>query len=151
MSVYNSLDSIADELHKCMKCGNCMAVCPIYKETRQEVGVARGKISLVEYLLSGELDMTEKLADRFSLCTTCMACNTNCPCGARFDKIILAARAEAVRKKGLHPVKKIAFTALKMQRMFDFGMKTGSLFQGVALSTYHTKVIVSLGCVLTWV
>ncbi|MDR3543789.1 MAG: (Fe-S)-binding protein [Desulfosporosinus sp.] len=143
MSVYNSLDSITEELHKCMKCGNCMAVCPIYKETRQEVGVARGKISLVEFILSGEVDMTERMADRFSLCTTCMACNTNCPCGVRFDKIILAARAEAVRKQGLHPVKKIAFTALKMQRMFDFGMKAGSVFQGVALKNIpdrHSKL-----------
>jgi glycolate oxidase iron-sulfur subunit len=116
-----------------MKCGNCQAVCPIYKETRQEVGVARGKIGLAEAILSGEMEMTEGMADRFSLCTTCMACNNNCPCGVRFDKIILAARAEAVRKKGLHPVKKIAFTALKMQRMFDIGMKTGSVFQGVAM------------------
>ncbi|AFM40783.1 Fe-S oxidoreductase [Desulfosporosinus acidiphilus SJ4] len=133
MSVYDSLDSINEELHKCMKCGNCQAVCPIYKETRQEVGVARGKISLAEFILSGEAEMTEGMAERFSLCTTCMACNNNCPCGVRFDKIILAARAEAVRKKGLHPVKKIAFTALKMQRIFDMGMKTGSVFQGVAL------------------
>ncbi len=133
MSVYDSLDSITEELHKCMKCGNCQAVCPIYKETRKEVGVARGKISLAELILSGDAEMTEGMAERFSLCTTCMACNNNCPCGVRFDKIILAARAEAVRKKGLHPVKKIAFTALKMQRIFDFGMKTGSLFQGVAL------------------
>ncbi|MDQ7096796.1 (Fe-S)-binding protein [Desulfosporosinus sp. PR] len=133
MSVYDTLDSITEELHKCMKCGNCQAVCPIYKETRREVGVARGKISLAELILSGEAEMTEGMAERFSLCTTCMACNNNCPCGVRFDKIILAARAEAVRKKGLHPVKKIAFTALKMQRLFDFGMKTGSVFQGVAL------------------
>ncbi|MDR3602195.1 MAG: (Fe-S)-binding protein [Desulfosporosinus sp.] len=143
MSVYNSLDSITEELHKCMKCGNCQAVCPIYKETHQEVGVARGKISLVEYILSGEMDMTEGMAERFSLCTTCMACNTNCPCGVRFDKIILAARAEAVRKKGLHAVKKIAFTALKMQRVFDFGMKAGSIFQGVALKhipNRHSKL-----------
>ena len=143
MSVYNSLDSITEELHKCMKCGNCMAVCPIYKETRQEVAVARGKISLVEYLLSGEIEMTEGMANRFSLCTTCMACNTNCPCGVRFDKIILAARAEAVRKKGLQAVKKIAFTALKMQRMFDFGMKAGSIYQGLALKNIpdrHSKL-----------
>lgn len=139
MSVYDSLDSINEELHKCMKCGNCMAVCPIYKETRQEVGVARGKISLTEYILSGEIEMTKGMADRFSLCTTCMACNNNCPCGVRFDKIILAARAESVRKKGLHPVKKIAFTALKMQRMFDFGMKAGSIFQGVALKNIPSR------------
>ena len=143
MSVYDSLDSITDELRKCMKCGNCQAVCPIYKETRQESGAARGKISLLEYFKSGELDMTKGLADRFSLCTTCMACNTNCPCGVRFDKIILAARAEAVRKKGLHPVKKIAFGALKMQRVFDLGMKVGSVFQGLGLKNIpdrHSKL-----------
>ncbi|MHB8075568.1 (Fe-S)-binding protein [Desulfosporosinus fructosivorans] len=143
MSVYNSLDSITEELRNCMKCGNCQAVCPIYKETRQEVATARGKISLAEFILSGEIEMTAGMADRFSLCTTCMACNTNCPCGVRFDKIILAARAESVRKKGLHPVKKIAFTALKMQRVFDFGMKAGSIFQGVALKNIpnrHSKL-----------
>lgn len=133
MGIYSSLDSISEELNKCMKCGNCQAVCPIYKETRKEVGAARGKITLIETLLSGELEMTEGLADRLSLCTTCMACTTNCSCGVRFDKIILAARAAAVRKKGLHPIKKIAFNTIKMNRLFDFGMKAGSVFQGLAM------------------
>lgn len=143
MSVYDSLDSITEELRKCMKCGNCQAVCPIYKESRQEVGAARGKISLIEFILSGEIDMTKGLSERLSLCTTCNACSNNCPCGVRFDKIILAGRAEAVRKQGMHPVKKIAFTALKMQRMFDFGLKAGSIFQSVALKhipNRHSKL-----------
>ena len=143
MSVYDSLDSITEELRKCMKCGNCQAVCPIYKESRKEVGAARGKISLLEFFLSGELEMTKGLAERFSLCTTCMACNSSCPCGVRFDKIILAARAESVRKTGLHPVKKIIFAALKMQRVFDLGLKTGSIFQAVALKSIpnrHSKL-----------
>jgi glycolate oxidase iron-sulfur subunit len=139
VSVYDSLDSITEELRKCMKCGNCMAVCPIYKETHREVAVARGKISLMESLLSGEIEMTEGMTERFSLCTTCMACINNCPCGVRFDRIILAARAEAVREKGLHSVKKIAFTALKMQRLFDLGMKMGSIFQGAALRNIPNK------------
>lgn len=133
MSIYSSLDSVREELNKCMKCGNCQAVCPIYKETRKEVAVARGKISLIELLMAGETELTEGLADRFSLCTTCMACNAICPCGVKFDKIILAARAEAVRKKGLHPIKKIIFNTIKTYRLFDFGMKTGSVFQGLAM------------------
>jgi glycolate oxidase iron-sulfur subunit len=139
LSIYSKLDSVQEEIHKCMKCGNCQAVCPIYKETRKEVGVARGKISLVELLLDGEMEMTEGLADRLSLCTTCMACNANCPCGVKFDKIILAARAEAVRKKGLHPIKKVIFKTLKLQRLFDFGMKTGSKFQGLAMKRIEGK------------
>ncbi|WP_425806303.1 (Fe-S)-binding protein [Desulfitobacterium sp. Sab5] len=133
MSIYSSLDSIREELYKCMKCGNCQEVCPIYKETRQEVGAARGKISLVEAILEGEAEMTEGLADRLSLCTTCGACSEKCSCGVSFGKIILAARAEAVRQKGLHPVKKFAFNLIKLNRLFDFGMKTGSVFQGFAM------------------
>ncbi len=139
MSIYTSLDSIQEYLIKCMKCGNCQAVCPIFKETLQEVGVARGKISLVQHLLEGKIEMTEGLADRFSLCTTCMACNKNCPNAVPFDKIILAARAEAVRRKGLHPIKSVIFKTLKLQRLFDFGMKTGSKFQGLAMKRVEGK------------
>ena len=150
MGIYSSLDSIKEEIAKCMKCGNCQAVCPIYKETRKEVGVARGKISLIELLIKGEAEMTEAFAERMSLCTTCMACNNNCPCGVHFDKIILAARAEAARKKGLHPIKKIIFNTLKLQRVFDLGMKTGSKFQGLAMrrvkgSDYGARMRVDLG------
>jgi len=139
MSIYTSLDSVQEYLIKCMKCGNCQAVCPIFKETLHEVGVARGKISLVESLLEGKIEMTEGLADRFSLCTTCMACNANCPNAVPFDKIILAARAEAVRRKGMHPIKKAIFKTLKLQRLFDFGMKTGSKFQGMAMKRVEGK------------
>lgn len=137
MSIFTSLDSIQEELSKCMKCGNCQEVCPIYKENYREVSVARGKISLIQMVMSGEIDLTEGIADRLSLCTTCMACSKICPCGVRFDKIILAARAEAVRKQGLHPVKKIAFKTIKANRFFDFGMKVGSSCQGLVMKRVH--------------
>ncbi|NLP43569.1 MAG: (Fe-S)-binding protein, partial [Peptococcaceae bacterium] len=139
MSIYSSLDSVQKEVYKCMKCGNCQAVCPIYKEIKKEVGVARGKIGLIEMVLDGELDVSPGYADRMSLCTTCMACNEICPCGVRFDKIILAARADAVRKRGLHPLKKTIFKTLKRQRLFDFGLKVGSKFQGVAFKRIEGK------------
>lgn len=139
MSIYTSLEAVREYVIKCMKCGNCQAVCPIFKETLREVGVARGKISLVETLLEGKMELTAGMADRFSLCTTCMACNANCPNAVPFDKIILAARAEAVRQQGLHPVKKIIFRTLKLQSLFDFGMKTGSRFQGLVMKRIEGK------------
>ena len=139
MAVFHSLQSVQEELNKCMKCGNCQSVCPVYKETRKEVGVARGKIKLVEALLDGETEMTGGLADRVLLCTTCMACNQICPCGVKFDKILLGARAEAVRAKGLHPVKKYAFKILKHAKLFDLGLKAGSRFQGLAFKKVSKK------------
>jgi glycolate oxidase iron-sulfur subunit len=139
VAVFHSLEAVREELNKCMKCGNCQAVCPIYKETRKEVGVARGKIKLVEALLDGETEMSEGLADRLLLCTTCMACNQICPCGVKFDQILLGARAEAVRKKGLHSIKKYAFFALKHNKLFDLGLKVGARFQGVAFKRVSNK------------
>lgn len=150
MSVYTSLDSVKEEMLKCLKCGNCQSVCPIYKELRHEVAVARGKIVLIETLRNGDIEMTDALADRLSLCTTCMACNQICPNSIQFDKVLLAARAEGVRKKGLHPIKKMAFKALKLQRLFDLGMKAGSKFQGLAMKRvkgydYGARLRIDLG------
>ncbi len=139
MSEFQSLQEVQHEVNKCMKCGNCQAVCPVYQETRQEVGEARGKIKLVEALLEGQIAVTEGLADRFLLCTTCGACTQICPCGVRFDKIIMGARAEAVRHKGLGSIKKYAFTALKHPKLFDFGLKTGARFQSLAFKRVSDK------------
>ena len=72
------------------------AVCPIYKEIKKKSELPAAKLALSKWCLT-ELDVSPGYADRMSLCTTCMACNEICPCGVRFDKIILAARADAVR------------------------------------------------------
>ncbi|HOP63483.1 MAG TPA: (Fe-S)-binding protein [Spirochaetota bacterium] len=131
MTIYDSIDEVREELQKCMKCGNCMEVCPIYLEERQEGAVARGKIRLVDAVLNGKLEYTKGFADRLGLCLTCMACVAKCPCGVRVDKIIFGIRAAIVRNRGLHPVKKAVFSVIKRPRLFNFGMKAGSRFQGL--------------------
>lgn len=132
MAIYDGIKEIEEELLKCMKCGNCQAVCPIYKETRAEASVARGKIRLAEAVLKGEIGYTEGIAKRFDLCLTCEACSANCPCGVKAHKIILAARAELARQKGLPAAKKAAFTLLRHPKLFDLGMRLGSTFQVLA-------------------
>lgn len=138
MTMYDSLDSVKAELSKCMKCGNCQEVCPIYLEEKKEGTVARGKIKLVEAVLNGDLDYTEGLADKLALCLTCKACNEKCPCGVKVDKIILGTRAAIVKKRGLHPMKKLIFGTLKRPGFFNFGLKTGSMFQGLAFKKHKS-------------
>ncbi|MDR0433735.1 MAG: (Fe-S)-binding protein [Gracilibacteraceae bacterium] len=150
MSIYSDFRLARDEIYKCMKCGNCQEVCPLYLATRKEVTVARGKIGLLEMFVTGEAEMTAGMAERMSYCTTCMACNEKCPCGVRFDQILLAARAEGARRHGLHPIKKTAFTMLRLQRFFNFGMKTGGKLQGAIFRRvegrdYGARMRVDLG------
>jgi glycolate oxidase iron-sulfur subunit len=131
MNKHQALLKVEEEMHKCMKCGNCQAVCPIYKETKKESSVARGKIQLAYAVLKGELDYNEAIEERFALCLTCKACNANCPCGVEVDKIVLAARAAIANNKGLPTIKKSIFSVLKHPGLFDFSLKMGSKFQGL--------------------
>ena len=48
---FETMDFAREEVAKCMACGNCQEVCPIYLETHKEGTVARGKIKLVDALL----------------------------------------------------------------------------------------------------
>lgn len=129
MSIYDNFQEIRSEVERCMKCGNCTAVCPVYKEDTTEAGVARGKIALAQAVLDGKLELNQSVIDRMSNCLICMSCMTNCPCRVKFDKIALAMRAEMKRKKGLHPIKKVIFGTLKRPALFDLGLKIGSRFQ----------------------
>ncbi|MFZ5943463.1 MAG: (Fe-S)-binding protein [Bacillota bacterium] len=138
MTMYDSLDTVKEELTKCMKCGNCQEVCPIYIEKRTEGAVARGKIKLVDAVLKGDLQYTDGFADKLALCLTCKACNEKCPCGVKVDKIILGTRAAIVKNKGLHPIKKFIFGTLKRPYLFNFGLKTSGLFQGLVFKKHQS-------------
>lgn len=138
MAIYDGLKEIEEELIKCMKCGNCQAVCPIYKETRSESSVARGKLKLAESILKGQIGYTPGIAKRFDLCLTCQACSENCPCGVKVHKVILAARAELARQKGLPTAKKVAFNLLRHPKLFDLGLRMGGKFQGLAFKKKAT-------------
>ena len=114
-----------------MKCGNCQAVCPLYKATREEPLVARGKIRLAEAVLRGEIDCTPKIARRFEECLTCLACMANCPSGVRYDRLIIAARAVAAQKRGLPRLLRYAAMLLRRPRLFRLALRTAGKTQGL--------------------
>lgn len=139
-TIYDDLSLVKSELDKCMKCGNCMAVCPVYLTEKTEGGVARGKISLAEAILDGTLDINdEDSIHKLFNCLACKSCMMNCPCGVNFDRIIFALRAAIARKKGLHPLKKVIFGVLKKQKLFDIGMRMGGIFQPAIFRHHETK------------
>ncbi|MHB1127992.1 MAG: (Fe-S)-binding protein [Bacillota bacterium] len=131
MSNYDSLAAVQSEISKCMKCGNCQAVCPIYRETRGESGVARGKIALAEALLKGHLQPSRAIYNRFDLCLTCYACQANCPSGVRVDHIVSSAKALLFRSTGVPLLKRAAFCGLKHQASMDRLMGAAGNFQGI--------------------
>ena len=62
--------------------------------------VARGKVAIAAALLNGEIEPDDEALRQLDLCLTCTACVAGCPSGVRIDDVILAARAEVVRRQG---------------------------------------------------
>jgi len=139
-TLYDELELLRGELAKCMKCGNCMAVCPVYSTVKAEAGVARGKIALAESVLSGEIALDDEDVVRHLFnCLVCKSCMRNCPSGVNFDRIMFSLRAAIVRKKGVPAVKRFIFESLKRQKLFDAGMRIGAAVQGVAFRRHADR------------
>lgn len=122
------LADLQDALANCMKCGNCMEVCPLYKEIGTETSVARGKLALMEAVLSGKIPISENFDKWMAKCVSCKACAVKCPCGVPADELILRGRQAAVAARGLHPIKRQVFTLLKNRTLFDFALRMAGLF-----------------------
>jgi len=129
-------DSLAElrrfmvETEQCMKCGFCSFVCPVYQEERVEAGVARGKNELIKRILSGELEFNDELADRLYKCTACMACTELCPAKAHIPRLVVAARADMARARGVRfPYGFIYRNLLPHRRLFGGVLKAASFVQ----------------------
>ena len=88
----NSLEGISQGLTKCSKCGECLAVCPIYRETKREGSVARGRNALLSFALEGKIPFDTQFQETLYECLLCGRCTENCTAQVPTTDNILKAR-----------------------------------------------------------
>ncbi len=76
----------------CVHCGFCTATCPTYVELRDERDGPRGRIYLIKAMLEGAA-VTEGTRRHLDRCLGCRSCETTCPSGVRYGRLIDIARA----------------------------------------------------------
>lgn len=102
----------ATEFEKCMRCGKCRSVCPVFKELGNELYVARGKNKLAEKLVSGEIQITDKVKHAVNECLNCKSCSANCPTGVNPEHVILRLKWYITTQEGLGFFKALIFRQL---------------------------------------
>jgi len=74
-------------LRTCVHCGFCTATCPTYQLLGDELDSPRGRIYLIKQVLEG-LEATTKTRSHLDRCLTCRSCETTCPSGVRYGRLV---------------------------------------------------------------
>ena len=89
----------AEDLSKCVHCGLCLQHCPTYLLTGRETESPRGRLHLIEALNQGRIEASDGYAEHLGLCLVCRACESACPSGVPFGRIMERARAQLVERR----------------------------------------------------
>ncbi|MFX1409958.1 MAG: FAD-linked oxidase C-terminal domain-containing protein [Promethearchaeota archaeon] len=84
---------------KCMRCGFCIATCPSRMHYLLEAYSPRGRLSILNGLVYGDLNLTEEISNILNTCTLCALCHTNCPAGIETHEIFEKSREIIYKRK----------------------------------------------------
>ncbi len=93
-----------EEIHAraldCVHCGLCLPSCPTYRETGSELSSPRGRIYLMRAVAEGRIPLAGATAEQAYQCLDCRACETACPSGVQYGRMVELTRRE-VEREGL--------------------------------------------------
>lgn len=83
-----------DLIRQCIHCGFCLPTCPTYVVLGVEMDSPRGRIYQMKAVADGTLDISNDFVEHMNCCLGCRACETACPSGVQYGKLIEAAREQ---------------------------------------------------------
>ena len=130
-------------LRKCVHCGFCTATCPTYQLLGDDLDSPRGRIYLMKRALEGG-PVTEKTRLHLDRCLTCRACETTCPSGVRYSRLVDIGRAVVEERTARPPWDRarralLAF-ALPRTRLFGAALRLGWLVRPLLPAPLKEKV-----------
>ena len=94
-SQFTSPDRPTWELYsQCIHCGLCLNHCPTYRLLGTEMDSPRGRIYQVLLADEGRLPIADSFVTHLDRCLGCRACETACPSGVHYGRILERARTE---------------------------------------------------------
>ena len=122
--------TLRDDLTRCVHCGFCLQACPTYLELGMETDSPRGRIALIEAVTSGRAQPSSALLGHLDLCLQCRACETACPSGVAYGRIMETARAEIVERGAPRSWR---LRAMVLRQLLPHRRRLGALMAGLRL------------------
>lgn len=81
------------DLDRCVHCGLCLNACPTYRELGLEMDSPRGRVYQMVQVANGA-PITPSYVEHIDLCLACRGCESACPSGVRYGRMVEDARAQ---------------------------------------------------------
>jgi len=88
-----------DELAACVQCGLCLPHCPTFRVTGEESASPRGRIALMRQVQWADEPLDGAFTGYMDACVQCRACETACPAGVPFGRLMEGTREVLARQR----------------------------------------------------
>ena len=130
-------------LRACVHCGFCTATCPTYQLLGDELDGPRGRIYQIKQVLEGQ-PANKTIRQHLDRCLTCRACETTCPSGVNYHRLLDIGR-EQVERQAPRPLveramRRALIEVLAYRNRFGPLLRIGQAFRPLVPSRLRRKI-----------
>ena len=114
----------------CVHCGLCLPSCPTYRVLGSEMDSPRGRIYLMRAFDEGRTAITDTFTEHMFRCLDCRACETACPSGVQFGRMMEDMRDRIVQDRPAHWIERFVLNQIfPFPRRFHIAARLMQLYQ----------------------
>lgn len=134
MGKQTPLQREAPGLDACVHCGFCLPACPTYLALEDENDSPRGRLVLMRGLLDGDLALSDPDAgEHLDRCLGCRGCETACPSGVPYGKLLEATRATMAAARALPFAAKVVLFVFAQPVLLRLSLAFARLFRATGI------------------